>query len=61
MDLEKPDTALHDKQYAEHWKDWIVKYLESQTYTSKEEAMKLVMKETRGLINPSWVLEVLND
>lgn len=61
MDLEKPDTALHDKQYAEHWKDWIGKWLESQIYTSTEEAVRLVMKETRGLINPVWVLEVLND
>ena len=61
MDLEKPTTALHDKEYAQNWKNWIGKYLQSQTYTSKEEAMRLVMKETRGLINPGWVLEVLND
>lgn len=56
----KPTTPLHDKQYAQHWKHWIDKYLQSQTYTSKEEAISVVMKETRGLINPRWVLEVLS-
>ena len=53
--MNKPNTPLHDRNYPEDWKLWIKEHLKTQEYGSKEQAMKGIMKETRGLINPNWV------
>lgn len=55
--MEKPETPLHDKGYAQSWKNWINWWLTHQNYATLEEAMKGTMQETRGLINPKWVIE----
>lgn len=59
--MNKPDTPLHDRDYSNDWKAWIREYLKTQEYESKEQAMRCVMKETRGLINPNWIVEVLDE
>lgn len=59
--MDKPDTPLHDRNYAMDWKLWIREYLKTQEYISKEQAMRDVMKEARGLINPNWVTEVWDE
>jgi len=59
--MNKPDTPLHDRNYADDWKSWIVEYLKVQEFDSIEQAMRSVMKEARGLINPNWVVEAWNE
>lgn len=59
--MNKPDTSLHNRDYSEHWKVWIREYLKTQERGSKEEAIRAVMKETRGLINPNWTGEVWDE
>lgn len=61
MNIEKPNTPLHDRNYPVDWKAWIKAHLEAVGYESEEKAMRGVMKETRGLINPSWVSEVWDE
>lgn len=59
--MNKPDTPLHDRNYGKDWKTWIREYLKTQEYDSKEQAVGGIMEETRGLINPNWVMEVFDE
>ena len=59
--MDKPNTSLHEANYCEHWKVWVDWYVQENHFTSLEEAVKVLMKETKGLVNPTFISDSLSN
>lgn len=57
--MDKPKTPIYDSKYPEDWKAWVKGYVEDNEFENNAEAIKAVMTETKGRINPSWVIDAV--
>lgn len=55
--MNKPKTLLHEESYASDWKQWVEWRLERETWDDVDTALKTIMSETNGAINPKWVID----
>lgn len=57
--MDKPKTPLYYSKYPEDWKAWVDWYVQHNEFDNVAEAIKAAMTETKGRINPSWVIDAL--
>ena len=53
--MNKPDTALHEKSYADDWIAWMKWWIQENKYTTLADALTGIMRETRGCLPPKFV------
>jgi hypothetical protein len=59
--MERPTTALHDKNYRADMKAWCRYNLDHSDFDSLDEFMRSFMRQEKGRISPQNIIDAWNE